>query len=466
MSRTPIMILGCTSDAGKSFLATALCRHLANCGVRVAPFKAQNMSNNAAVTPDGGEIGRAQHLQALAARVTPDVRMNPILLKPSADTASHVIVLGRYDEHATRMPWLERRSYLWPIVQRALRELLAEHEQLVVEGAGSPAEVNLRQSDIVNMAVALECNADVYLVSDIDRGGSFAHLLGTWMCLTEDERALVRGFVLNRFRGDPTLLGDAPAWLERQTGVPVVATVPYVRHVLPEEDAFRHAAHFAPGQVNVALVLYPWASNLEEFDPLVHEHGVRVVPVQRATALEAFDAVLLPGSKNTAASLRHLRESGLGERVVRAARAGRPVLGICGGLQILGRTLADPHGLEEGGDAEGLGLLELRTELAPDKIARWTEVAWRGGTLRGYEIRHGRSEPLTPGVVEWLPDGLGFAQGNVRGAYLHGLFADTRFRQAFLEELGWRGETRDWEATLDAELDRVADVVAASGWRV
>jgi adenosylcobyric acid synthase len=462
--RTPIMLLGCTSDAGKSFLATALCRHLANRGVRVAPFKAQNMSNNAAVTPGGGEIGRAQHLQALAARVVPDVRMNPVLLKPAADTASQVIVLGRHDEELTRTPWLERRDRLWPVVRGALHGLLAEHEQLVIEGAGSPAEVNLRASDIVNMAVALECSADVYLVSDIDRGGSFAHLLGTWTCLTDAERARIRGFVLNRFRGDLALLGDAPAWLERRTGVPVVATIPYLRHALPEEDAFHHRGRFVPGTLNLALVLYPWASNLDEFDPLFHEDGVSVVPVERAQPLSGFDAILLPGSKSTAASLAHLRASGLAGEVVRAARAGVRVLGVCGGLQILGRAIRDPNRVE-GGDADGLGLLDVTTTLRPEKTTRWTEVPWRDGTaLCGYEIHHGATE-AGPAARPTLGDGLGFAQENVHGVYLHGLFAHTAYRQAFLDELGWRGRARDWAATLDAEIERVARLIPDSGWR-
>ena len=459
------MLLGCTSDAGKSFLATALCRHLANRGVRVAPFKAQNMSNNAAVTPGGGEIGRAQHLQARASRVVPDVRMNPILLKPSADTASQVIVLGRHDEHASRMPWMERRPYLWPIVRGALHELIGEFEQLVIEGAGSPAEINLRRVDMVNMAVALECAADVYLISDIDRGGSFAHLLGTWMCLTADERARVRGFVLNRFRGDPDLLGDAPAWLERRTGVPVVATIPYTRHVLPEEDAFHHGGRFVPGATNVALVLYPWASNLDEFDPLFHEDGVSVVPVQRATPLDAFDAIVLPGSKSTVQSLAHLRASGLADEIARAAARGVRLLGICGGLQMLGTSICDPHEIE-GGDAPGLGLLDVTTSLAPQKTVRWTEVAWRdGSTARGYEIHHGITEP-GPAVEATLAGGLGFARGNVHGVYLHGLLEDTAYRQAFLEELGWHGRCRDWAAAIDAELERVAALVPASGWAV
>ena len=278
MARRPIMIMGCTSDAGKSFLVTALCRHFANLGVRVAPFKAQNMSNNAAVTPDGGEIGRAQYLQAMAARVTPETRMNPVLLKPSADTYSQVIALGRFDPEISALPWLERKPRLWPLVHDALHELLAEYDQLIIEGAGSPAEINLRQSDIVNMRIALACEADVYLVADIDRGGAFAHLLGTWHCLEAAERARIKGFVLNKFRGDPNLLGNAMDWLQERTGIPTVAIVPMQRHRLPDEDAFHHRAEPVAGTINLALLLYPYASNLDEFDALIHTPGVTVVP--------------------------------------------------------------------------------------------------------------------------------------------------------------------------------------------
>jgi adenosylcobyric acid synthase len=389
--------------------------------------------------------------------------MNPILLKPSADTESQVIVLGRHDEHATRMPWMERRPYLWPTVRGALHELLGEHEQLVIEGAGSPAEVNLRAGDMVNMAIALECLADVYLISDIDRGGSFAHLLGTWMCLTEDERARVRGFVLNRFRGDPALLGDAPAWLERKTGVPVVATVPYLRHTLPEEDAFHHGGRFVRGAINLALLLYPWASNLDEFDPLFHEDGVNVVPIQRATPLDDFDAILLPGSKSTVKSLAYLRDAGLADETARAARRGVRVLGVCGGLQMLGTRIQDPDRVE-GGDADGLGLLDIATTLRREKTTRWTSIPWRDGVeLRGYEIHHGVTEP-GPSARPTLADGLGFAQDDVHGVYLHGLFENTAFRQTFLEELGWRGRAGDWATLLDAEIERVALLIAESGW--
>ena len=458
--RKPIMVMGCTSDAGKSFLVAALCRIHASRGLRVAPFKAQNMSNNAAVTPDGLEIGRAQYLQALAARVVPEARHNPILLKPSADTFSQVVVMGRYDPAMTALPWMGRSELLWPTVRGALDSLLADHDLVVIEGAGSPAEVNLRASDIVNMRVALACEADVYLVADIDRGGAFAHLLGTWLCLAPDEQALIRGFVLNKFRGDPALLGNAMDWLQERTGVPTVGIVPMIRHHLPEEDAFHHAAAPVTGDVNIALVLYPYASNFDEFDPLLHEPGVTVVPIREPGPLDGYAAVLLPGSKNTAESLRYLRTSGLDAHLARAAEAGVPVVGVCGGLQLLGRRVLDPAGLE-GGDMDGLGLLDVATTLDPVKTTRQTEVRWQGERLRGYEIHHGQTV-AGPDASEHLPDGLGWEHGSVRGVYVHGLFENTAYRQAFLEGLGWRGAARDWRTHLDAELDRVADAVEAA----
>ena len=454
------MIMGCTSDAGKSLLVVALCRAYANRGLHVAPFKAQNMSNNAAVTPDGAEIGRAQYLQALAARVTPEVRHNPVLLKPSADTFSQVVVMGRYDPAMTAAPWMDRGPKLWPVVRDALNSLIADSDLVVIEGAGSPAEVNLRATDIVNMRVALECGADVYLVADIDRGGAFAHLLGTWMCLEPAERALIRGFVLNKFRGDPALLGNAMDWLEEQTGVPTVAIVPMLRHHLPEEDAFHHAAVPVAGNVNIGLVLYPYASNFDEFDPLLYEPGVTVVPVREAGPLDGFDALILPGSKNTAASLRYLRGNGLDRELGRAASAGIPIVGVCGGMQLLGRRIEDPHGLE-GGDLDGLGLLDVTTTLAADKTTRQVEVPWSGGSLLGYEIHHGRTT-AGPLAREHLPGGLGWEQGAVRGVYVHGLFENTAYRQAFLDGLGWHGVAREWRAHLDAELDAVAAAVTAA----
>jgi adenosylcobyric acid synthase len=458
----PIMVQGCTSDAGKSFLATALCRIASDRGIRVAPFKAQNMSNNAAVCADGGEIGRAQWLQARAARVEPDTRMNPVLLKPTADTHSHVIVRGRTDERISAMPFLERPPHLWQHVRDALDSLTSEHELVIAEGAGSPAEVNLRSRDIVNMSIALHARADVYIASDIDRGGSFAHLLGTYLCLAAEERALVRGFVLNRFRGDPTLLGDAPSWLSERTGVPVVAVVPYLAHRLPEEDTLHHRARPVRGHVNIALLAYPYASNLDEFDPLVHEDGVTVTPIRDREPLAGYDAVILPGSRNTAASMRHLAATGLAAEVIAFARSRKPVLGVCGGLQMLGRVVRDPHGIE-GGDQDGLGLLDVETVLERDKVTRrreTTDRAWNvGARVRGYEIHHGRTRAGSGATVA-LEDDLGWRQGNVAGVVLHGLAEDTAWRGAFLAALGWRGTARDWSAELDREIDRVAAHVA------
>jgi adenosylcobyric acid synthase len=454
--------MGCTSDAGKSFLVAALCRALANRGVRVCPFKAQNMSNNAAVTGEGGEIGRAQWLQARAARLVPAVAMNPVLLKPQADTSSQVIVLGHPDPDVTKLPWHGRRDRLWPAVRDSLHRLIESHERVVIEGAGSPAEINLRAGDIVNMSVALACSAEVYLVADIDRGGAYAHLLGTWLCLAPEEQRLVRGFILNKFRGDPSLLDSANEWLCQRTGIPVVARIPYVRNLLPEEDAFFHRAKPAAGAFTIALMLYPWAANLDEFDPLVHDSGVNLVPVTEPTPLDGLRAVILPGSKNTAASLRWLRSVGLAAEVGRAARSGIPIFGVCGGMQMLGRTIRDPHGIE-GGDLEGLGLLDITTELVPEKATALRRTRWlEGGTVDGYEIHHGRSE-AGAGVQAFLEGDLGWQQENLWGTYLHGLFANTGFRASFLRRLGWRGSPVDWSSLLDHELDRVAALVEDCG---
>ncbi len=465
MAHKPIMIMACTSDAGKSFLVTALCRHFANQGVRVAPFKAQNMSNNAAVTPDGLEIGRAQFLQALAARAVPQARMNPILLKPSADTDSQVIVMGKVDPAISALPWLERKAHLWPIVCEALHSLIHDYEQVIIEGAGSPAEVNLRENDIVNMAVALECQADVYLVSDIDRGGAFAHLLGTWLCLTPDEQALVRGFVLNKFRGDPALLGNAMEWLQDRTGVSIVAIVPMISHTLPEEDTLHHRARLEAGRINIALLAYPYASNLDEFDPLIAEDDVNVIPMREFARLDEYHAIILPGSKNTVASLRHLRQTGLAAEITRAAERGTPILGVCGGMQMLGQHIADPHQLE-GGDMAGLGLLDVTTTLDQHKTTRQREARWvGGGVVQGYEIHHGQTQ-AGPLAETHLENGLGWQQGNVYGIYLHGLMENTAYRQEFLARLGWQGGTHDWTAVVDTQLDRVAQLIIESGWEI
>lgn len=452
-----IMIQGCTSNAGKSYLCAALCRALSDEGLRVAPFKAQNMSNNAGVTPAGLEMGRAQLVQARAARVSPDVRMNPVLLKPEADTRSQVVLLGRAHPDLTALGWRERKAHLWPHVQEALHSLLDEYDVVVIEGAGSPAEVNLRSSDIVNMRVALEARAAVLLACDIDRGGAFAHLLGTWHCLTPGERAHLKGFILNRFRGDPHLLAPAPGWLEGQTGVPTVGVVPRLDIPLPEEDGVALDGPQATADGGfVALARLPRVSNLDEFAPL----GPLARWVSTSAELEGARAVILPGSKSTAADLAWLRATGLAGAVTRAAQSGVPVLGVCGGLQMLGASVRDPSGVEGGGQVPGLGLLDLHTEFALDKTTRLTTLtdAETGLSLSGYEIHHGRTV-AGPGVQELAPGRL-WRSGNVRGTYLHGLLENPAYLERFL---GWAGLTPPAELdSLDARLDAIAARVRAS----
>ncbi|MFC4425096.1 cobyric acid synthase [Deinococcus navajonensis] len=453
------MVQGCTSNAGKSYLAAALCRILADEGLRVAPFKAQNMSNNAGVTPAGLEMGRAQLVQARAARVTPDVRMNPVLLKPEADTRSQVVLLGQAQPDITALPWRERKPLLWPYVQESLHSLMTDFDVVVIEGAGSPAEVNLRASDIVNMRVAREVQAAVLLACDIDRGGAFAHLLGTWHCLTSEERERLKGFVLNRFRGDARLLSPAPEWLEEQTGVPTVGVVPWLNIPLPEEDgvALEQRPQRTTEEGFVAIARLPRVSNLDEFAPL----GDLARWVSTPEELAGAQAVILPGSKSTLSDLAWLRSSGLAGAIARMADRGVPVLGICGGLQMLGRRLHDPHGVEGSrGDGQGLGLLDLETEWATDKTTRLTRLtdAETGLALDGYEIHHGQTRS-GPGVQELAP-GLLWRTGNVRGTYLHGLLENPAYLEHFL---AWAGlPAPQGLDSLDARLDAIAVQVKAS----
>ncbi|GHG28347.1 cobyric acid synthase [Deinococcus indicus] len=462
-----IMVQGCTSSAGKSYLTAALCRALANEGLRVAPFKAQNMSNNAGVTPAGLEMGRAQLVQARAARVTPDVRMNPVLLKPEADTRSQVVLLGQVSREITALPWRERKAHLWPHVQTALHSLLAEFDVVVIEGAGSPAEVNLRGSDIVNMRVALEAQAGVLLAADIDRGGAFAHLLGTWHCLTPEERGLLRGFILNRFRGDARLLSPAPEWLQEQTGVPTVGVIPMLDVTLPEEDGVWLDSRAATPDADagfVAIARLPRVSNLDEFAPL----GPLARWVSRPDELTGARAVIVPGSKSTAADLNWLRQTGLAAGITRLAGAGVPVLGVCGGLQMLGQSIRDPHGIEDrapGADVPGLGLLDLHTEFMPDKTTVQTAFTdpETGFALTGYEIHHGQTRAGSG--VQTLAPGLLWRQGNVRGTYLHGLLENPAYLERFL---GWADlPLPPGLDSLDARLDTIAAQVRAGlDWSV
>jgi adenosylcobyric acid synthase len=419
------MVQGASSSAGKSLLTTALARAFHRRGIDVAPFKAQNMSNNARVVA-GGEIGTAQYLQALAAGADPDVRMNPILVKPEGDNRSQVVVLGKPDLELSRRPWRERPPVLWPVIERSLESLHAEHDLLLLEGAGSPAEINLQDSDLANMRTAKAVDARVILVADIDRGGAFAHLYGTWALLPEDERALLGGFVLNKFRGDLALLPPGPQQLEGLTGVPTLGVLPWLEHGLPDEDG---AATPQPGngRASVGVVRYPTASNLDEFKQL--EQVADVSWLDETGAVDSADLLILPGSKHVVADLDWLTRSGLAGAVRERIRRGRRVLAICGGLQMLGEHIHDHAGVD--GTADGLGLLPLRTSFAASKQTNLTSTRFRrlpdpwtalsGKTFRGYEIHHGQTE-RTGAIAEALPEGRGFVAGPVLGIYLHGLF--------------------------------------------
>jgi adenosylcobyric acid synthase len=445
MTARSVMVLGTTSGAGKSWLTTALCRYYARQGLKVAPFKAQNMSNNARVVA-GGEIGSAQYFQSLAAKAVPEVRMNPLLLKPEKDTHSQVVLMGQVNAELSRMAWRGRSASVWPVIAQALDELLEENDVVVIEGAGSPAEINLKDSDIVNMRVAQHANAACLLVTDIDRGGAFAHLYGTWAMLDEAERRLIRGFVLNKFRGDASLLAPGPQMLQDLTGVPTVATLPmWWQHGLPEEDGVFDDRSQATGRVTrtVAVVAYPRISNLDEFQPLKNVPGIHLKWVRspgELAGLAASDWIILPGSKHTSGDLAWLRDQGLDSAIAAHAGRGGAVLGICGGLQMLGEALIDPHGID--GNGPGLGLLPVVTLFETDKTvqhrqARFASVggpwaALSGVEVQGYEIHHGQTAPhsamAAAGDVAHavLPGGLAWqnGSGNVLGVYLHGLFED------------------------------------------
>src|SRR5918999_1068958 len=434
------MVQGVSSSAGKSLLVTALARWFARRGVRVAPFKGQNMSNNARVV-DGGEIGVAQYLQAHAARIQPDVRMNPVLVKPEGDMRSQVVVDGRADLALSALPWRERAPRLWPPIERALRELLAEYDLVLLEGAGSPAEINLLATDLTNMRSARVADAAVVLGGDVDRGGVFAHLYGTWRLLPRADRRRVQGFVLNRFRGDPALLAPAPGMLEERTGVPTLGVLPQLVHGLPDEDGAATPRLFGD-RPRVAVVRYPTASNLDEFRPL--EQVADLVWAARPTDFAGATLVVLPGSKHVAADRAWLTAHGFD----------------------------DPAGVD--GSGAGLGLLPLRTTFSAGKLVRrrraafaalpepWSDLS--GVELDGYEIRHGASEPVVP-VREAVPGGLGWVAGPVLAIYLHGLFEHEAAVQALLGAVPAESLERtfdDLADAVDAHLD-MASIAALAG---
>jgi len=479
--QTPaIMFQGTSSNAGKSVLAAAFCRIFLQDGIRVAPFKAQNMSLNSFVTRDGGEMGRAQAMQAQASRLDPDVRMNPVLLKPSSDTGSQVIVLGKPVGTMDFRKYMGQSNPHFATVKKTYDSLAAAYDAIVLEGAGSPAEVNLKKRDIVNMNMALYANAPVLIVGDIDRGGVYASFIGTMECLTPQERALVKGFVVNRFRGDASFLDAAHSYVLHHTGVPVRGVVPYLPDLgLPEEDSvsFKNGN---PGNripegphVDIAVIDLPHISNFTDFDPFLIEPDVRLRVVRKAAELGKPDAVILPGSKNVIGDLEALRQSGMTDEMMRLFRQGKTeIIGICGGFQIMGGEIADPLGIESasGRNIVGLGLLPVRTELASEKTLKLATARHlpSGCSVRGYEIHHGLTEggQLAPQVIREDGEniGVGTKDGLLWGTYLHGIFDDDAFRRWFIDRLRERkglAATGEIVAVYDLEtaFDRLAAVV-------
>ena len=472
------MFQGTSSNAGKSILAAALCRILLQDGYRVAPFKAQNMSLNSFVTREGGEMGRAQVVQAQACRIDPDVRMNPILLKPNDDTGAQVILLGKPAGNMSVRQYIEYKPVAFEDAKKAYAALAREFDVIVLEGAGSPGEVNLKDHDIVNMKMAGYAEAPVLLVGDIDRGGVFASFVGTMEILSEWERRQIAGFVINRFRGKEDLLGPAIEYTRRHTGLPCFGIIPYLHDLgLPEEDSveFKSGALDGPFRedgIEIAVIDLPHISNFTDFDSLRIEPDVFLHIVRSPSDLNQPDAVLLPGSKNVIGDLEYLRQSGLDRKIITLSQTGQTeVVGICGGFQMLGQKVDDPHGIESANrTTDGLGLMPISTTMAQEKTLVRTEGTHLPSRLkvRGYEIHHGQTEglPLTPLVIREDGQIIGAEakDRSVWGTYLHGIFDADEFRRWFIDRLRVR---RNLPAVgkicavydLEPAFERLAEVV-------
>ena len=449
-----IMVVGTTSHAGKSMLVTALCRILSRRGWRVAPFKGQNMALNSYVSTTGAEIGYAQAVQAWAAGVPPQAEMNPILLKPQGDQTSQVILKGRAIGYTTAQKYYEEFFTAgWQAIQESLARLGQEFDLLICEGAGSPAEINLKHRDLANMRIASHLQAPTILVADIDRGGVFAHIVGTLELLEPEERSLIKGIVINKFRGQKSILQPGIDWLQERTGIPVIGVIPWINEAFPAEDSLsllERPAVKSQAEITVAVIRLPRISNFTDFDALEAEPSVNVKYLTPQDDLGYPDAVILPGTKTTIADLLVLQKTGMAEAISNYAAAGGTVVGICGGFQLMGQMLADPEGLEgQEGRFNGLGLLPLRTVITQQKVARQRTVSSRypqeGLPVVGYEIHQGRTQLVLPNEGEaensFMPifddRSLGIVDQtqSVWGTYLHGIFDNGPWRRAWLNRL-------------------------------
>ena len=469
-----IMLQGTMSNAGKSLLAAALCRIFRQDGYRVAPFKSQNMALNSFITASGGEMGRAQVVQAEAAGIAPDVRMNPILLKPTTDSGSQVIVNGRVLGNLRAMDYYARKRELLPAVMTAYESLASEYDVIVIEGAGSPAEINLKQGDFVNMGLAELVDAPVLLIGDIDRGGVFAQLYGTVALLEPEERARVKGTIVNKFRGDRSILAPGLEMLEQLCGVPVLGVVPYTHVDVDDEDSLtsRFTAQTARKLLDLAVIRLPYLSNFTDFSPFERYANVSLRYVTSVRELGQPDLIFLPGTKSTIADLVWLRESGLESAILQQAAHGTLIFGVCGGYQMLGQRILDPDGVEStpGRELRGLGLLDMETVFQGDKIQRQTSgvfsgvpgvfSALNGLAYEGYEIHMGRSAAPKPALV---------GTGNVYGSYVHGLFDAPGVADVVLKALCDRRGldasalgSFDLRAYKEQQYDLLADAVRGS----
>ena len=474
MAARALMLQGTGSSVGKSLLVAGLCRALARRGLMVRPFKPQNMSNNAAVTEDGGEIGRAQALQALAARVAPSVHMNPVLLKPQSEIGAQVIIQGKIFGSATARKMQDLKPRLLPYVLESFGTIRRDADIVLVEGAGSASEINLRKNDIANMGFARAADVPVVVIGDIDRGGVIASLVGTKAVLDAEDAKLVAGFIVNRMRGDISLFADGMEEIALRTGWPALGLVPFFEGArrLPAEDAYdligqRHSS--GNGKVRVAVPLLPHIANFDDLDPFAAEPDVELVMVERGTPLPVCDLIVVPGSKSTIADFKTLREVGWDIDIAAHVRRGGHVLGLCGGYQMLGVSIADPHGIEgPAGSVPGLSLLQVDTVIAGEKAlaeVSGTTVA-DAAPVKGYEMHMGVStgpdtaRPLVR-FSDGRSDGAVSADGRVAGTYLHGFFADDAQRRAWIERLGGTPSRHSHDADIQSTLDALADHLEA-----
>ncbi len=492
MTAKTLMIVGTMSSAGKSLLVTGLCRIYARKGIRVAPFKSQNMSNNAAVCADGSEIGRAQYTQAIACGLKPTAMMNPILLKPEANSRSQVIVMGKAYARLSARNYYKYKKELWKVATKTLDDLCKDFDLVIIEGAGSPVELNLKKGDIVNMNLAKYAEAPVLLAGDIDRGGIFPQLLGTLWLLEPEERKMIKGLIVNKFRGDITLFKDGITILEEKGGVPVIGVVPYVSHNIPEEDSVAIEAQNIlkagdiDNDIDIAVIRLPRISNFDDFDPLKNEPDVRIRYIERPEQIGNPSAIILPGTKSTIPDLIFLHKTGMVKAIQEYRKQGGVVVGICGGYQMMGKTIRDPENIESAQkEVNGLGLIPTETTFKNEKTTHQikalikSDVSWladiKNKAVTGYEIHMGTTKmkdsksfykPLLQienrsGEKVSVMDGIMQRDGRVWGCYIHGIFKNDSFRHAWLKSLGsqYIGQIKSFNESLDESFDELADVM-------